>query len=244
MLRLGRASAALLSHSTNDLALAWVAKLAGSDEARALTSTLLAPVIEETAKAVGLILLVVLWPSSLRTVPDGVVYGSLVGVGFLFTENLIYLTLAVLTGGAPGLGRSVYLRGLLAGADHAIFTATIGAGIGWARTAQEESVRRLAPVVAAAAACLQHITWNRVASEAIVGALCDAEVPGGACRAMPSDHDLFVVVPLLTLAFLAPGGGVLLYLAASRKGVMKGGRTEHGGAVERKTQSYGPHRPP
>jgi len=103
--------------------------------------------------------------------------------------------------GAPGLGRSVYLRGLLAGADHAIFTATIGAGIGWARTAQAESVRRLAPVVAAAAACLQHIAWNGVASEAIVGALCGAEVPGGACRAMPSDHDLVVVVPLLTLAF-------------------------------------------
>jgi len=213
----GAASAAFLSQATNDLARVWVGMLAGTDDARALTATWVAPLIEEAAKAAGLILLVALRPCLLRNVRDGVVYGALVGVGFLFTENLTYLRLAVLQGGGSGFGRGVYLRGLLAGANHAIFTATIGAGLGWARSAPFGRARRLAPILAGAAACLQHVAWNGVASGAIAGALCGAEVPGGACRATPAPGDLFVVVPALTLAFLAPGGGTLLYLAARRR---------------------------
>jgi RsiW-degrading membrane proteinase PrsW (M82 family) len=209
----GASGAAFLSHALNDLARGWIAVLAGSDQARALTSTLAAPAIEEAAKAIGLVLIVLLWRRAIGGVRDGIVYGALIGIGFVFTENLLYLAFAVLEGGAAALARSVYLRGLLAGGNHAIFTATVGAGVGLVCGAHARGERAVAATLAVAAALVQHLAWNALASGAITRALCGAEVPGGACRAAPADTALFVVVPLLTLLFLGPGAGALFYLA-------------------------------
>ena len=129
----GAAAAAFLSHALNDLGRVWVALLAGADDARAVSSTLVAPIIEEGTKAAGMVLLLLVRRHrDFAGVRDGIVYGGLIGIGFVFTENLLYFMFAILQGGEARLVRSVYLRGLLAGGDHAVFTATIGAGIGWA----------------------------------------------------------------------------------------------------------------
>ena len=210
----GAIGAAFLAQVTNDLARHYVATLAGAGQARGLTATLVAPAIEEGAKAAGLLLLVLIQPKAIAGPRDGIVYGALVGVGFVLTENLLYLAFAVLQGGAAGLARGVYLRALLAGGNHAVFTATVGAGIGCARAAATRRRRVRAVLVAIAAALLQHLAWNAVAAEAMTRALCGAAIPGASCRPTPAAGDLFLVVPLLVAVFLAPGGGVLLLLAA------------------------------
>jgi protease PrsW len=213
----GAVAAAFLSHTVNELARAWMALLAGPDDARAVTTTLLAPAIEEAAKAAGLVLLLV-WRRHRLGIRDGIVYGALIGVGFVLTENLIYFAFATLLGGPSGLARSVYLRGLLAGADHAVFTATIGAGIGWATAASSRRARTVAPLAAWFAALGLHIAWNAIASDAITRALCGAEIAGGPCLPTPAMRDLFAVAPALVLCFLAPAGVVLarLYAGAAR----------------------------
>ena len=209
----GAAAAAFLSHALNDLGRVWVALLAGADDARAVSSTLVAPIIEEGTKAAGMVLLLLVRRHrDFAGVRDGIVYGGLIGIGFVFTENLLYFMFAILQGGEARLVRSVYLRGLLAGGDHAVFTATIGAGIGWAVATTSRRARVLAAALASAAALVQHLAWNALAADAITYVLCGAEVAGAACRPMPTTTDLFGVVPLLVALFLGPGAGALLYL--------------------------------
>jgi RsiW-degrading membrane proteinase PrsW (M82 family) len=209
----GAVGAASLSNTTNELARAWINVLAGTDDARVLTSMLVAPIIEEAAKATGFFLLLLVQRDSIAGVRDGIVYGALVGIGFVLAESLLYLGFAVLEGGEASFVRSIYLRGVLAGGNHAVFTATVGAGIGWARAATSGRARTLGLGLAVAAALLQHLAWNAIAAGAIVRALCGAAVAGGACLPAPAAVDLLVVVPLVTALFLGPGTTALLWLS-------------------------------
>ncbi len=218
MLLWGAAAAAPLARAANDLVRAWFALFAGGD-ARELTATIAAPVVEEVAKAAGLVLVLLVARRALRGVRDGIVYGAAVGIGFVVAENLLYLAFAMLAGGAGGLARAVYVRGVVAGLDHAVFTATLGAGIGAAAAAASPSdppgarprAARLL-VVAAAAAVAQHLVWNALAAPALVAALCGAAIAGGPCRDVPAARDLVVTVPVVAALALGPGVAALLVL--------------------------------
>lgn len=102
-----------------------------------------APVVEELAKGIALIIFVVI---SVRArgrfgmprfegVTDGIVYGAAVGLGFAFTEDILYLLV-----GASRLGLEQGFVDYLARRDffglgmlhHAIYTAAFGVGLGLA----------------------------------------------------------------------------------------------------------------
>jgi RsiW-degrading membrane proteinase PrsW (M82 family) len=167
-----------------------------------LTPVLFAPLVEEIAKAAALALLLVVPNGGIRT---GIGLGALAGLGFSLTENIGYLTLAALQDGTTGMWRAIWLRGVVGGSKHAVFTATAGAAIGWARGARA-STRRIAgfAVAGLAAAVLQHVLWNGVASRVVTDVLCHATSPGGWC-AGPDAVDLLVRIPVLTVMCLAPG---------------------------------------
>jgi protease PrsW len=110
--------------------------------------TISAPVVEELAK--GAALAVALFLSQLAGrrfglfefdgVTDGIVYGAAVGIGFAFSEDLFYLFSEVQESGNLEAGIGVFLeRRDFVGPmmlRHAIWTATLGAGIGlaiWAK---------------------------------------------------------------------------------------------------------------
>lgn len=209
----GAVIAALASSAANSGVHAWVARLAGEGSARALTPVLLAPAIEEIAKAGGLLLVLVAWPRELDNVLDGIVYGALVGVGFAMTENVTYFTLAAVQGGAAGFAQSVYLRALVGGLNHAAFSATIGAGLGYARETRSTAVRILAPIFGFLGAVGQHVAWNAVTSTRLTDLLCSPAVPGGACREAPDPITLFLTVPLLVAVSVGPGVIALLVVA-------------------------------
>jgi RsiW-degrading membrane proteinase PrsW (M82 family) len=175
-----------------------------------LTPVLLAPLVEEVAKAAALALLFLVPAGGVRT---GMALGGLVGLGFTLTENVGYLTLAALQDGSAGIWRAIWLRGVVAGAKHAVFTATAGAAIGWARD-RGASTRRLVgfAVAGLVAAVSQHVLWNGVASSVIADVLCHATSPHGSC-AGPDGVDLFVRVPVLAAICLAPGVLVLRFVA-------------------------------
>lgn len=201
----GAGLAALVSSAANDGVQLWLAGLVGDTRARVLTSMIAGPVVEELAKAgiVGLLLLV--WPAKIEGVVDGIVYGALVGTGFALIENVRYFTLAALQGGTTGLARAVYLRGLLGGLNHAAFTATVGAGLGYARQARTRVGWRVVPLVALGAAIAQHMAWNGIASRALTDLLCNPEYVDGPCRAAPEPWALIVTAPLVVAAFIGPG---------------------------------------
>ena len=194
----GAAAAALIASEVNDAMLA-------TDNIRHVVPTLLGPGVEELAKASALLVVMAVWRGVIRDALDGIVYGALAGLGFAATENLGYYTLAALQGGTPGLGRALWLRGFLQGMNHAAFTATVGAAIGWAYGRATERPARVGIVlVGLALAILVHAVWNTVASETITQLLCGAPSPGAACTPSPAPLDLLVTVPIVVATFVGP----------------------------------------
>jgi protease PrsW len=200
----GALAAASLAAAMNQALSVWVAAVAGEDGAHTIVPMLGGPIIEEVTKAAGLVAILLIHPAALAGLMDGIVCGALVGLGFTMTENVRYLTLAALQSGPAGLDRALWVRAGLGGFTHAVFTATAGAGLGWARE-WPRARSRLVPAAALAAAILQHVLWNSLASQTIARALCNPVLPGGPCREAPEPTALLVTIPLVTAAGLAPG---------------------------------------
>jgi RsiW-degrading membrane proteinase PrsW (M82 family) len=130
------------------------------------SAAIVAPITEEGAK--GLFILLLLWfrRRVIDGVLDGIVYAGLVGVGFAFTENILYLGAAYMGGhgsGPGGLGSATGLfvvRGIFSPFAHPLFTSFIGLGVGFAVVAKKQAWRFLAPLIGYVAAVTAHATWN------------------------------------------------------------------------------------
>ncbi len=123
-----------------------------------------APVVEEIAKALALLILVFWKREEFEGVVDGVVYGSMVALGFAMTENFQYYGKALAEGGAFDLTVTFALRGVLSPFSHPLFTAFTGIGLGLARQSDRLEARLLAPPAGLACAMILHALWNGTAS--------------------------------------------------------------------------------
>ncbi len=125
-----------------------------------------APITEEASK--GFFLLLLLWwrRAELDGVLDGLVYAGLVGVGFAFTENILYLAAAyggtdgTGPGGVAGVTTIFVVRCIFSPFAHPLFTAFIGVGLGIAVMSRKRSVRILAPIGGYLCAVAAHALWN------------------------------------------------------------------------------------
>jgi RsiW-degrading membrane proteinase PrsW (M82 family) len=130
---------------------------------------IVAPVTEEGAK--GLFILLLLWfrRRVIDGVLDGIVYAGLVGVGFAFTENILYLGGAYAgdnhTAGGLGSATTLFVvRGVFSPFAHPLFTALTGVGVGIAVVTRHRTWRWLAPLLGYVAAVIAHGSWNASAS--------------------------------------------------------------------------------
>ena len=80
----------------------------------------IAPIIEEPAKAAGVIFLALSFPDVLQFKARGLVLGGLAGLGFAFTENLFYAT-------APGT--DIVARAILPVPMHIMASGIVGLGL-------------------------------------------------------------------------------------------------------------------
>ena len=90
----------------------------------------------------------------------GIVYAGLAGIGFAFTEDIVYYSSAFTDGGPTDLAALVIVRGIFSPFAHSLFTAAIGIGIGVAVTARSREARVLAPLLGYLVAVLLHAIWN------------------------------------------------------------------------------------
>lgn len=131
-----------------------------------MSAALVAPFTEEFTKGLFVVLLVWARRHEFDGVLDGIVYAGFVGVGFAFTENILYLSAAYLGGeefGPGGLGPAIglfVLRGIFSPFAHPLFTAFIGIGAGIAVRSPRAGVRVLAIAGGYAAAVAAHALWN------------------------------------------------------------------------------------
>lgn len=97
------------------------------------SAALTAPVVEELAKASGLLLLIALAPRIIRSPFDGLIVGAFLGLGFQIVENIGYVTAGASSGfGADQLGAVVPTLGvrIVAGiASHWTYSAIFCAGL-------------------------------------------------------------------------------------------------------------------
>jgi RsiW-degrading membrane proteinase PrsW (M82 family) len=104
----------------------------GSGAATVLLAVFVAPVVEETAKGVGL--LVLSGHHDFDNVFDGIIFGFAIGMGFAFIENWLYFATnasPVAVGGLWEWTYNILYRSFLCSLAHGCFTATTGAFIGF-----------------------------------------------------------------------------------------------------------------
>lgn len=124
-------------------------------------SVIQAPIVEEGAKGLG-VLLVFLVARRLFDGPvDGVVYAATVGAGFAFTENVLYFGRDIADGGSVGsVALTFFLRGVLSPFAHVMFTSMTGLAIGVAASRGGRAAGVLAYFLGLIPASLLHALWN------------------------------------------------------------------------------------
>ncbi len=155
-----------------------------------ISSSGIAPIVEELAKGAALLLILALWPGEFDDVLDGILYGALIGFGFGMTENAFYFLGALDQGGWGNWGLVVFLRSVLFGLNHAFFTAFTGAGLGYARMAKTRFGRRTIPLIGLAAAIGAHAIHN-------LGASLAATTPAAFLLSLFSDGSGVLLVAMM-----------------------------------------------
>ncbi|MBW8750485.1 MAG: PrsW family intramembrane metalloprotease [Propionibacteriales bacterium] len=135
----------------------------GSGEAT--QSVVVAPLTEEAAKGLFILLLLLYRRAELDGILDGIVYAGMVGIGFAFMENILYLSQAYIgdddhVGGIESTVSLFVVRGVFSPFAHPFFTAFIGIGVGIAVSSRSRVVHVVAPAVGYAFAVGAHALWN------------------------------------------------------------------------------------
>ncbi|MEY9487699.1 RsiW-degrading membrane proteinase PrsW (M82 family) [Streptomyces calvus] len=166
----GACAAALIAIVANSFATQWIAT-ATADPAGAdtLGATVIAPVVEESAKAAAVLLVFLFRRRDFTGILDGVVIAGVTATGFAFTENILYLGTAFGTdqltgdsGMASVTAATFFVRIVMSPFAHPLFTVLTGIGFGIAAlSAERQRIRRvLLPLGGLLLAMGMHALWN------------------------------------------------------------------------------------
>lgn len=140
-----------------------------TDESGAISAVVMAPIFEEITKGMILVAIALAARRYFEGPLDGWVYGSLAGAGFAFTENILYLSSAYMSGAQYGVGAASLImtfivRCLLSPLLHSTFTMCAGVTIGLAaRRGQWWSII-LMWIPGLLAGMFLHALWNGLAT--------------------------------------------------------------------------------
>ncbi|RFA11868.1 hypothetical protein B7R21_10975 [Subtercola boreus] len=132
-----------------------------------------APIVEESAKGLGVLLIFLVLRRTFDGPVDGLVYAATVAGGFAFTENILYFGSSLIEGGGVSLGVTFALRGIMGPFAHVMFTSCTGIALGFA--SRRRGFWPVAGLFLAGLFCamLLHALWNgsTVVAEGIEGFL-------------------------------------------------------------------------
>ncbi|MET0422226.1 MAG: PrsW family intramembrane metalloprotease, partial [Actinoplanes sp.] len=144
-----------------------IAKLGSPHLAADWGAALAGPTVEEIAKTLGVVAIVLIARAQVNSVLDGVVYGAMVGLGFQLAEDVIFAIGAVALAGQGDQVQPVIatflLRGFLSGVwSHTLFGALAGAGLGYLVVRRDRGLGHRVGVAALAllGAWASHVLWN------------------------------------------------------------------------------------
>ncbi|MEU6084192.1 PrsW family intramembrane metalloprotease [Streptomyces sp. NPDC047108] len=175
----GACAATLMAIIANGFATEWIAtrvEPSSPTEAQTWGATVIAPVVEESAKGAALLLLFVFRRRDFDGIVDGVVIAGITATGFAFTENILYLgnafgeDQALGSSGISVTAATFFIRIVMSPFAHPLFTALTGIGFGIAAlaTPRQRARRVLVPLAGLLTAIVLHAVWN---GSATVGGL-------------------------------------------------------------------------
>ncbi|GAB4378959.1 MAG: hypothetical protein Kow00121_31910 [Elainellaceae cyanobacterium] len=119
----------------------------GENAGTMLAAPIAGPLVEETSKGLGVLLLFWLFRTEFDNVRDGFIYGALVGIGFNVLEAPVYITNGFNhTGDIPLYFQIADRFALFGFAGHALYTGLFGMGLGLARQTTRRWLRYAAPI--------------------------------------------------------------------------------------------------
>ena len=163
----GASVAVIVALLLNTGAMLVITVLSTAESATAAGAVLVAPVVEETIKGLGVLVVFGVWRRYFDGPVDGVVYAGMVAAGFAFVENILYFgeTLVAATGqvgGGSAVAAVFVLRGLVSPFAHVVFTVCTGLALGLAGRRPGHAWIWAFPV-GLAVAILLHALWNGAA---------------------------------------------------------------------------------
>lgn len=134
--------------------------LLGDELGEIFSASFIAPIVEESIKGVAILGIFLLWRHEIDSPLDGIIYGAMVGLGFALVENVFYFVSVYQEGGLEAWGINIFLRSIVFGLNHALFSAMTGLGIAVARLTTNSLVKVVAPIVGWATAVFLHFVHN------------------------------------------------------------------------------------
>ncbi|WP_460708687.1 PrsW family glutamic-type intramembrane protease [Myceligenerans halotolerans] len=163
----GAGVAALVSMVLNTLHFVVITDLlVSADDGWYWTAVVGAPIVEEVLKA--FVLFGMLWfrRHEINGLTDGIIYASMVGLGFAATENITYFIEAA---EEEQLGFVFLMRAVIAPLLHPLCTAMTGIGVAVAAMSRPGTLRFAAPLIGLTGAIALHSLWNAASSRGIGG---------------------------------------------------------------------------
>ena len=120
--------------------------------------SLIAPLVEELLKPIGLFLVM----KRLRTPYEGVLYGVACGMGFAIIENLLYELFILIWYGSDAWTINAFVRGIGSTVLHAVGPASVGYAIAWSNQMQKPITKYLP--FAYIIGFVMHSIWNACAT--------------------------------------------------------------------------------
>ena len=159
----GAVAATTLSAFANEGWSLVVSRVGGPEFAARWTAALTAPLVEETLKGLGVVLIYLIAHDEIDDAMDGFVYGAVCGLGFAVVEDIFYF-MSVFGGHPRGVLHGFFVRVVAGGLySHVLYTGLVGMGIGYVVSRRNPTplARRLEICAGlSAVAVLGHFLWN------------------------------------------------------------------------------------
>ncbi len=160
------------SYVLNSLFSITVFGFTGSEALAGLTgATISAPLVEETLKGLAVLVVFLVFRHEFDSLLDGLVYAGISALGFAAFENSIYIWRGYLSDGWEGVALLVFIRVILVGWQHPVYTSFIGMGLALARTSNSGLVKIGAPLAGWGLAMFTHAMHNLLATVPFFGEL-------------------------------------------------------------------------
>lgn len=160
----GSGVAAVVSLVVNTSASLLVASSTGSRSGTELFSAVVsAPIVEESTKALGVLIIFLIWRRTFNGPVDGVVYACVVAAGFAFAENISYFVRYW-----DQIAATFLMRGILSPFVHVTFTACTGLAIGASARMRSSLAWIWMTPIGLACAIVLHAFWNGIVSQAFI----------------------------------------------------------------------------